>query len=105
MSILYFIKRKIRFLFQNLVRGWNDSQTWNLDAQIARFAIPRLKRFKKLNNGHPPDLTPEGWDSILDDIVYALEASAQFEDDENFDWERVERGLELFGKYFRHLWW
>lgn len=31
----------------------NPKETWNLDYTIAKFVLPRLKLFKKLNNGYP----------------------------------------------------
>lgn len=104
-------KQKLKFLYQRLTRGWDDSDTWSLDTTIAEFTLPRLKRFKELNIGHPPELTSEEWDAILDKTIKAMELIAT-------EWDYkpctlsvseeeviIQEGLDLFGKYFRHLWW
>lgn len=107
------LKRSIRFFFQRQMRGWDDADTWSLDMTIAKFALPRLKRFKEINDGYPYGLTIEEWNEILNKMIYALEFCAdegQFDlvedaEERKNNWKRVEEGLELFGKYFRSLWW
>ena len=122
----YFVKslfwsRTYRFLWQKITRGWDDSVTWNFDARMAEWILPRLKRFKELNNGYPGDLTWERWNEILDEMIWAFEYIANdgenriFTDDpltrekEREEWnvaeKRVDDGLKLFGEYFRGLWW
>lgn len=93
--------------WQRRTRGWDDSDTWNLDSTIAKFALPRLRRFKELTCGHPGNLTAEEWDSILDDIIYGLEACILSTEGKGpeINWKRHQRGLEFFGKWFFHLWW
>jgi len=39
--------REKKFKKQRLKRGFDDSETWSLRDTIAKFIIPRLKRFKK----------------------------------------------------------
>lgn len=103
------VRRALRFTWQRLTRGWSDADTWNLDVTMARFIHPRLVRFKELNNGYPGDITWEEWNEILDDMIYAMEICS--DDDftkymgDNEVWERVERGTEYLGEYFRALWW
>jgi len=107
------ITRSIRFFIQRRIRGWDDSDTWNLDGEIAKFTIVRLKRFKEVNNGFPGhDTTKEGWDEIIDKMIFALDKISKWDDKDNGDstWdkedqEKINEGLELFGKYFRDLWW
>lgn len=97
------IKRFFKFFWQRRTRGWDDSETWNLDYTIAKFALPRLKRFKELNCGYPGDLTEEKWDLILDDMIYALDF---YQDDDfctSLD-DRAKKGLKYFGEYFESLW-
>ena len=31
----------------------NKKETWRLDVTLAKYIIPRLKKFKELNNGYP----------------------------------------------------
>jgi hypothetical protein len=107
------ILRTIKLTYQKITRGFSDKDTWNLDHSIANYALPRLKRFKEINNGHPISLTEEEWDFMLDEMIYAMEYLAtQWEDDwddinlgseENY--ARFVKGMEYFGKHFQSLWW
>lgn len=102
---LYLLRRSIRFFYQRLTRGWDDSDTWSLDVTIAKFVLPRLKRFKELNNGFPYEETQESWNEKLDDMIYAMEFELKQFDTNDYDMNRVNRGFELFGKHFHYLWW
>jgi len=71
--------RKLRFFWQRLTRGWDESETWSLDYTVARFIIPRLKFFRDNLHGHP-DRTPsgkpltfEGWQEIIDKMIFSFE--------------------------------
>lgn len=94
--------------------GFSDTETWSLDSVISEFIVPRLIRFKEINNGYPYETTPEKWNEIIDDMIFAFQWNIECED-EKYDaltneeqrknWERHKRGLELFSKHFRDLWW
>lgn len=106
------IRRRIKHLWQRLTRGFDDSDTWHLDVVIARFALPRLKRFKELNNGFPQGTTPESWGTQIDDMIYAMQSVIRLEDDADcsisggdIDFDRMSKGLMQFGVRFRDLWW
>lgn len=84
-------------------------------AEIAKFAIPVLKDFYIRKSGFPAQLeidmdgdcqrATERWDDILKDIIIALEHL--IDDDWNpstQESEKQQRSLELFGKWFIHLW-
>ncbi|MFZ9079263.1 MAG: hypothetical protein ACO23H_12075 [Alphaproteobacteria bacterium] len=43
------------------------------------------------------------WENILDEMIWAF-TIIRDEEEEDVDWERVERGCLLFGKFFRNLW-
>ncbi len=92
----------MRFFYQRQTRGWDDSETWSLDVEIAKWALPRLKRFREIDSGHPADLTEEEWGDILDSIISALECAVN--EDVFYSAESL-RGFKLFGEYFSHLWW
>jgi len=108
---MIFSKRWWKFRWQKLVRGWDDSDTWNLDHTIAKFVLPRLKRLKEVQNGYVPRLGEEGWDEVLDKIIFSMELVVKewdFEtttEEEREHWKKAQEGFELFGKYFRDLWW
>lgn len=97
----------------------NSKETWNLDITFAKYIIPRLKKFKKLNNGYPGREemdTPEKWDEALDKMIQAFEYVVN-----EFDWWKdnpkynfdegkrrqtvINEGLQLFAKYYMNLWW
>ena len=115
----FLVKREKRYAKQRETRGWDDSETFSLDLTIAKFALPRLKRFKKVTCGCPGFLCSgdshtndikagmKKWYEILDKIIYAMEIIS---DDKKWyapetDDKKVNEGVKLFGEYFRCLWW
>lgn len=102
------IPRQVKHWWQRRTRGWDDSVTYSLDKEIAKFVYPRLVRFKELNHGSPTTITKQRWDEILDDIIYAMEIYSvgvwEYIGDDKADWKRVKRGLRAFGNWFPHLW-
>lgn len=109
-----------------------DRDTWALDYTIAKFALPRLKRFKEISITYPGTEevpTPEAWNEILDKMIFSMEYIIQDNSNNSIGvelhqqslngeiskekWlerekkygEQVQEGLDLFGKYFRALWW
>lgn len=102
-------RRSFRFLRQRWVRGWDDSETWNLDVSFARLILPRLQRFKEVSIAYPMDLTPEQWDAVLDKMIYSFQHYANTWE-ESFDetpenLARVQEGLDLFAKWYPQLGW
>lgn len=104
----YRIKRFWRYWWQRRTRGWDDTETWNLDHTIAKFIVPRLRKLKELNNGYPPTLTPQEWDEILDSMIWTfsqvIEDGIYWSYSED-DWKKFQNGLDNFSKYYRDLWW
>jgi hypothetical protein len=99
----------------------DEFDTWSLDHTLALIIHPSLIKFKEdsMNTGHPclkGVINCEGctcqtewlemldkmiWSfgEILNDEIHAYDLSTYKEYN-----ERVQEGLELFGKYFRSLW-
>lgn len=99
-------KRWNEYYEQRMKYGFDDSETWSLDSTIARFTLPRLKRFKELNGGYPSYLTEESWIDILQKIIDAFTLYEKNSIPFNKNEEKIiEEGLSLFAKYFRNLWW
>ena len=79
-----------------------------MDGTFARMIVPRLERFNDLKVCHPVDLTMEEWTTIIDEMIagfkfYASE-DARFEAvGDEFD--RAQVGIDLFAKWYPHLWW
>ena len=98
---------------QRMTRGFDDSETWNLDITIAKFIFPRLKAFKECNHGFPSSLTEKKWNKILDEMIegfelYCKKDEWEFEQDlneRNDKFAKVNKSLKLFSKYFYNLWW
>lgn len=94
-------------------RGFCDAETWALDSIVSRFILPRLIRFKELNNGFPYGYTFQQWQVAIDDMIFAFDWNLTCEDkcdtmkksEIRKAWIRHRRGLNLFAKHFRDLWW
>lgn len=99
----------LKYFFQKLIRGYSDKEIRNLDITISKLVLPRLKAFKKFKRTQPGIISEEEWDQVLDDIIYSLDVISNDTfsktKEEYIDWGKVDDGLELFGKYFRDLWW
>lgn len=84
------------FWWQRRTRGWDDSETWNLDRSLAELILPRLKRFVELPSGHPCDLTAEEWETALAAMVASFESIVRDDYYIRTEQESIElqRGLE-----------
>ena len=109
-------KRYALFKGQLKTNGFCDAETWSLDSMICKFILPRLIRFKEINIGFPggDDMTIEKWNVVLDKMIFAFDWSLNHEE-EKYDglpdkqkekhWQQYQEGMDLFAKWFRHLWW
>jgi hypothetical protein len=105
-TINLFKERQIKFAHQRRTKGWDDSETWSLDYTISKFILPRLKRFRELEFGHPCSITEQEWYNIQDELIWTF----QFLSNEEFSYDkklnkRADKGLRLFAKWYRNLWW
>ena len=83
----------------------NHRDTFDLFTLLAQINYKTLKAFKKHNTGYPSELTSEGWDEILDDMIKAFKLILEDKNDYSVEnQEAIEHGLNLFSKYFMHLW-
>lgn len=97
-------KREKKFALQRKKRGFDDSETWNLDDTFVLFIVPRLEAFKEIVNCYPNGLTMRKWKSIIQQMIDG------FKEYENRDYcgdlpEKVDKSLILFAQYFTSLWW
>lgn len=112
---LFLIKRSIKHAYQRIFRGFSDAETWSLDYSFAKFILPRLVRLKEVKRGWPDcDEFPtfEDWNVALDKMIFAMKFCSSEEQwsfgyspEEQKIEQEVQHGLELFGKYFRALYW
>jgi len=104
-------KRYKKYVKQLKRDGFCDCETWCLSGAIAEFILPRLKRFKVVNNGFPGGLTEEKWDEIIDKMIFAFDYALTYEDallnddDSKIAFEKHQEGMKLFSEYFFDLWW
>lgn len=109
--------RKIKYRKQRLQRGFDDTETWNLDSTILHFILPRLKRFKELANGYPAALGSfEEWQKKLDkaiadiECIYDDSSIGHMSKEEQQAYfakqDQAEKDIaEFIGEYLFDLWW
>lgn len=103
---LHLLKRSIRFWFQRRWRGWDDSETWHLGSTCIIFILPRLERYRELNNGVPADLTSEEWEAELEVMISGFRLFVDGDDCFSFERsQKIEKACELFGRRLTTLWW
>ena len=108
----------IKMWLQKKFRGYSDVELWNLDWTFAKWMLPKLKMFREKTIGFPFDFaTLEDWQAAIDDMIFSFEFFLRdlpssdkdigYMRTEQYkkDLERYNRGKELFGKYWPHLWW
>lgn len=96
-----------KYMQQRLERGFDDSETWNLDATISRFIYPRLKAYiddVKDLKCHPADIDFDVWLNNLEDILKGFEILSRDSERTEDEEEIIERGLDLFREFFHSLW-
>jgi hypothetical protein len=86
---------------QRKSRGFDDTELWNLDLTFATLMLPRIQTFIEY---YPPD--DKKTKNAYDKIIAALEIIAN---DENYFWDeekgqQVNKGLKLFVKHIRGMW-
>lgn len=129
MRLLRYYIRKIynetKWACQRVFRGWDDRISWSIDYYLAENMPLWLLEIKKYG-GYPSSLeSKEEWDAILDKIIEGFRTHKRYadadieimgEDDSILPFEEIvsridavlkvrDEGLELFIKYFDHLWW
>jgi len=86
--------------------GFSDTETWNFDHVIAAFILPRLKRFREVNNGYPPELGEKRWNKVLDKMIMGFELHVKDKMScSDLEWDNIQEAWNLLAKNFNHLWW
>lgn len=113
------LKRSFKHFWQRIRCGFSDAETWSLDYQIAKFTLPRLRRFRQIRGGVPTSLVikcgddvdkaDEEWDKILKEIEWYLETIVEFGEKgkmiDKEDEKRYSKAKKYWQKYFEDLWW
>lgn len=96
--------RTFKRYFQRFIRGWDDSDIWNLNHTAAEFLLPRLKLFKEKHHGYPMGLSEETWEAEIDKMILAFDLIIKDNYSYSSNNEKIDEGLQSFAKYFRNLW-
>lgn len=83
----------------------SDESLWATEEELANYQ----------NTGETDENFHNRWDHVLDEMIWAFSQYIEsdeyppifYKDSGDIDWEsrrRMERGLQLFGKYYMNLW-
>ena len=92
---------------QRLERGFDDSETWNLDATISKFIYPRLLAFiedTKRLQCHPSSIEFDAWINILKKIADGFELLSQDSERTEDEEKVISLALDYFCDYLHCLW-
>jgi hypothetical protein len=92
------------------IQIFKDSEVSDLDITLANYILPRLKRFKVLNDMYPPSIGSfEEWNNTIDKMIWSFEQityggwSYEYKRDHVLK-QRFELGMSLFAMHFVDLW-
>lgn len=91
------MKRKIKFFYQKITRGFSEEDLWSLDISLANWLLPRLKEFVRITNFN---FTKEK-QKDFEEIIWMLEEIQKCNINNT---ERFEKAKILFGNYINRLW-
>jgi len=105
-----------KHLKQLKTQGFSDTELWCLNMCIAKFILPRLKRFKTVTIGYPATLSEKKWQIVLDKMIFSFEwvvtETTMTEEymklsdkKKKLNWKKYDEGIKLFSQYFLSLWW
>lgn len=118
-SPIHVTKNRIKYAFQRLTRGWDDSSTWSLDYYLCKTLGAQLKHLAKTTHGWPqgedfPEF--EDWQKTLNhhgDVLlkYAAKDDILFKEENSYDKaleEKIikdaQKSLRWVAKYLPNLW-
>lgn len=98
---------------ERMNKGYDNSELWNLDVTIIKFALPRLKDFRNYTHTYPSQDFPtmEDWKEAIDKMIwwmemYIDEGKGPSPTDEGYKEhvKKMEECKNLFCKYLTALW-
>jgi hypothetical protein len=104
--------REIKYAYQRVARGYDDSAKWGLYEFISRVSLPILKEYRNNGAGYPIMFNSrEEWNVVLDKMISAFEIIIKDEywygiNKKTYkkDLKTIKEGLSMFSKYFMQLW-
>lgn len=107
------IKRRLRFAWQKVTRGFTDGDLWGLNSVLIDFILPRFAAFRRMRRMSWPGGfdTPDEWEAVLEQIEWALRFHKNDCDYSLYPTltpeqceDKAAEGMRLFGKYLPTLW-
>ena len=101
-------KRRKTFEEQFNERGFDDSVTWGLDASIAKFILPRLKRYYELADKVIEIDAHKGFRKAIEEMIEGFELMVGEDTGWDMDkkkWKKVHKAWKHLGKWHNALWW
>lgn len=73
----YRVFGNVKYWFKKLRQRWTTGfaheEAWDFCHWHSKVVVPRLKLLRTQNMGHPADLTEEGWENIIDQMIWSFE--------------------------------
>lgn len=94
------LKRAIRYWYQRRVRGFDDGDIWNLDVEVAKFVLPRLRRLVEIEgeSHFHQYTTPEEFTDMIKGLEEVIENDSTESDQSIQAWR-------TFAEVVRGMWW
>ena len=105
---LKLLRRSVKYFFQRLFHGFDDSETWCLTTSHARWMVPRLERFICIRAGYPSQLSSsQEWSEILINIqsYFKVLATGRIPFQTDDDYLEFLKNEKLYEKWKYNLWW
>jgi len=110
-------KRAIRYAYQRVTRGYDNTWWWGLCETMPDTMVKVLTEFRTRHMGYPMGMTMKTWDATLEKMIEGWKAAQRMKSDEYFwlspeehkakwdaDKKVFEAGMKVFTKYFFNLW-
>lgn len=103
--------REIKWAWQRVFRGWDDTVVWSIDMHL-NVMLPQWLRVLRDNGmGVPCGMSETEWHDILNRMIAGFEAGKRLDEwkwSDNDEWKQLEsqldEALKLLVEYYRALW-
>jgi site-specific DNA-adenine methylase len=96
----------IKCFIQRGREGYSDKDLWDFDCYLAKVISNGLQRLKEKGlTSYPPEfVSKKEWENILDTIIEGFKEKLKACNCYTYDFEKVNKALELLAKYFNYFW-
>jgi hypothetical protein len=103
------IKYWFKQIIQKITKGYSDNEICILNHHLCKFILPRLKAFRNTYTYPPCFMTCEEWKEKIDKMIVAFELiiddnMPELVSEQLKRQQKITEGLQLFARYFQHLW-